>query len=309
LEDGSSEVKIPLEMHGPLIADAILVSAYDLCYGLIPGLDGLGSIPRGGVLGNPEVLFIDSGGYEIRNGPSSELNRYALSPHDWGDLEYRAVLNRVNPDGDVVMVNLETRESAQRQIEIACELFDSYPRLLHDFLLKPSKDALFLSTNTLREIAPDLARFDFVGVTEKELGTSLADRLANIATLRLAMDEADLPIPIHVFGSLDPLLSVIYWFAGAEVFDGLTWITMAYDPDLYLTIYGEALPVREGDWTKHEMRRRGDVWANNLSVRERVMIHMKEFLVSQSFEVFGPQAHRISESVTVLESRLHRGIR
>lgn len=84
---------------------------------------------------------------------------------------------------------------------------------------------------------------------------------------------------------------------------------MAYDPDLYLTIYSEALPVRDGDWTKHEMRRRSDVWTNNLAVRERVITHMKEFMVTGAYEVFGPQSDRIRESVTVLQSRQMRASR
>jgi hypothetical protein len=309
LDDGTSDVKIPLEMHAPMIADAILVSAYDLSFGLIPGVEGLNTVPRQGVLGNPEALFIDSGGYEIHKGPGSDLNRYALEPHGWGESEYRALLEKINPEGDIVIINLEIRDTPKSQMETASALFDSYPHLVHDFLLKPSKDALFLGLSTLRDIASDLAAFNIVGVTEKELGSSLADRLTAIATLRMTMDEAGVDIPIHVFGSLDPLLSVIYWLAGAEIFDGLTWITMAYDPDLYLTIYADALPIREGDWTQHEMRRHGDVWANNLTVRERVIMHMKEFLVSDSYDVFGPQANRISESVTVLQSRLQGRLR
>ena len=61
----------------------------------------------------------------------------------------------------------------------------------------------------------------------------------------MALDDAGVGIPIHVFGSLDPLISPIYWLAGAEIFDGLTWINMAYDPDLFLAVYANfLLPIR-----------------------------------------------------------------
>ena len=209
----------------------------------------------------------------------------------------------------MVIVNLESRGTPASQIAAATDLFDRYPAFGRDFLLKPSKGALFVGPSTVADLAPELSTFDIVGVTEKELGTSLADRLVTISTLRTALDDADLALPIHIFGSLDPLLSVVYWMAGAEVFDGLTWMTMAYDPDLYLTIYPDALPMREGDWTQHEMSRRAAIWANNLTVRERVVLRMKEYLVSGSFDVFGPNAGPIAESLTVAETRLRRGRR
>src|SRR5690606_32377632 len=75
----------------------------------------------------------------------------------------------------------------------------------------------------------ELGSFDIVGVTEKELGRSMLDRMVNVAKLRLAMDEAELRIPIHVFGALDPLSASLYYISGAEIFDGLTWIRYAYE--------------------------------------------------------------------------------
>ena len=74
LDDETSEVRVPLEMYAPTIQDALLVSAYDLAYGLIPGLDGLAEFPSKGILSNPEALFIDSGGYETQVVSSSEVN-------------------------------------------------------------------------------------------------------------------------------------------------------------------------------------------------------------------------------------------
>ena len=66
-----------------------------------------------------------------------------------------------------------------------------------------------------------LEGFDLVGVTEKELGNSLLNRLHNTSRLRMALDEVSNEAPIHVFGSLDPLNVPLYFAAGAEVFDGL----------------------------------------------------------------------------------------
>jgi len=54
------------------------------------------------------------------------------------------------------------------------------------------------------------------------------------------MDDAGVDIPIHIFGSLDPITSVLYFLSGAEVFDGLTWLRYGYDSGTsnYLTDRG-----------------------------------------------------------------------
>ena len=73
-----------------------------------------------------------------------------------------------------------------------------------------------------------LRTFDIVGVTEREIGESIHDRLVNIARLRKSLNAAEVTIPIHVFGGLDPLLTPLYFAAGAEIFDGLGWLRYAY---------------------------------------------------------------------------------
>ena len=34
--------------------------------------------------------------------------------------------------------------------------------------------------------------------------------------------------PIHVFGSLDTVTTPMYFLAGADIFDGLTWLRFAF---------------------------------------------------------------------------------
>ncbi len=48
--------------------------------------------------------------------------------------------------------------------------------------------------------------------------------MQNIAKLRKALDKAGLNIPLHVFGSLDTVTTPLYFLAGADIFDGLTWL-------------------------------------------------------------------------------------
>jgi hypothetical protein len=120
------------------------------------------------------------------------------------------------------------------QIECANELFANHNnRHLKSFLLKPETT----TASTLRDVLPVvlndiqlLETFDVIGVTEWELGTTMLDRMVNIASLRKSMDEAGQQrIPLHVFGALDPLSTILYFLCGAEIFDGLTWLRYAYD--------------------------------------------------------------------------------
>jgi len=97
--------------------------------------------------------------------------------------------------------------------------------VLREILLKPeTTNQRFLQVPAIVENIRALADFDIIGLTEKEVGSSIFDRMQNIATIRLALDKAGMEIPIHVFGSLDTITTPMYFLAGADIFDGLTWL-------------------------------------------------------------------------------------
>ena len=74
----------------------------------------------------------------------------------------------------------------------------------------------------------ELSHFSIIGFTEKELGPSLLKRMTAIARVRRALKEVNLDLPIHVFGSLDTISTPLYFLAGADIFDGLTWLRYAF---------------------------------------------------------------------------------
>ena len=97
------------------------------------------------------------------------------------------------------------------------------------FLLKPPEGSDFHNLDPLSaENVALLRAFDIIGVTEREIGESIHDRLVNIARLRQSLDAAEVTSPIHVFGGLDPVFTPLYFAAGAEIFDGLGWLRYAY---------------------------------------------------------------------------------
>ena len=102
-------------------------------------------------------------------------------------------------------------------------------------LLKPETKTEKTLEETIKSAVANVAElesFDIVGVTEKELGQTMLDRMSQITMLRLAMNEAGVKTPLHIFGALDPLSVCLYYIAGAEIFDGLTWLRYGYHDGL-----------------------------------------------------------------------------
>jgi hypothetical protein len=54
---------------------------------------------------------------------------------------------------------------------------------------------------------------DVIGVTEKEAGSTLRERIETVVLLRRALHLIGSDIPIHLFGGLDPALSPLFFLA------------------------------------------------------------------------------------------------
>lgn len=209
------------------ITESFLISAYDVKRGKIK----LPEYPFA------EVMFLDSGGYEVSKDQDVMDPLYpAPEPQDWTLEEYREVLGGV----DTIMPTFVTafdhpneRRTIPQQIELAVEAFKDFPRLGREILFKPEIEGHgFVPIPKVIAEVSRFTEFDIIGITETELGGSFLERMANIARIRIAMDQADSSKPLHIFGSLDPVSTPLYFLAGADVFDGLSWIRFAYQDDL-----------------------------------------------------------------------------
>lgn len=307
-DDGESAISEAVLFALPLIPRACLVSAYDIHYGHLPEVEGLFDLPRSGVYGNPEVIVVDSGGYERR--PELDLadtRQENHEPREWSvDLLY-PVIDRLPSDSDTIVVSLDTPGvTVEQQVAAASALFERCPTLVTDFLIKPSTATRkYIDPQHVAAAAPHLRNFAIIGVTEKELGNSLLHRLTTLAATRQALDEAGVPAPIHVFGSLDPLVSLLYFVAGAEIFDGLSWLRYAFHDGL--AVYGEALAVVNRHWVMHQNQRRGTMIANNLAALDDLAIRMQRFVLTEGdFAVFGAHAPLIEEGYEAMRAQLRR---
>lgn len=210
------------------MTDSLLLSAFDVHHKFLPH-------PRQ-IEQFPEMMILDSGGYEIST--DTDLNDVEESEHSslpWNVDFLKAVWTDWPSEIATILVSYDSpkeRLPFAEQINRARELFRGQQAHLTALLLKPeSEDQQTLRTALGQAFAgPEEFRyFNVVGVTEREVGRSMLDRMVNLALLREALDRVGLQqIPIHVFGALDPLSTVLYFFAGAEIFDGLTWLRYAY---------------------------------------------------------------------------------
>ncbi len=225
---GKPEVRRVLDVAQEYITRTCLVSAYDVHYGYIPRPQELTI--------TVDLMFLDSGGYEVSDDRDlSAIERPVHRPEEWDDAKLRAIWDRW-PDGlPAVLVSYDHsnhRRSVVEQLRDAKQAALAKPGQLHSFLLKPEAQeerSLEPALRALQAQIGELAGFQLLGVTEKELGSSPLERMVRIAELRRSLDAASLHIPIHVFGALDPLSICLYFVAGAEVFDGLAWFRYAYN--------------------------------------------------------------------------------
>ena len=191
-----------------------LVSAWDLSSGYMPA----------DVVGEVNVAVIDSGMYEsTKRAAGCAKHGEPCHAARWSRESYLEITGGVDRDANVILVNYDGPESIERQIDRALEDFSRAPQAAHDFLVKPETPARLINVARLAQHANELGQFDIVGITEREAGDSVTRRCRSVVTLRDALDDAGLDLPIHVFGAITPLEVMTYYFCGADVFDGLNW--------------------------------------------------------------------------------------
>jgi hypothetical protein len=296
-----SEVADFMDVSAEVLTESMLISAYDVHNKHIPSLSQIAKIGC--------VVFIDSGGYEV----SSAHDMAAVFKHPWpppgvkwseGDL--RGVLDTWPKQAPAVFVSFDnTGSSFSKQMDAARKLFARYPDQLHDVILKPQtkgKGGRYIDMPALLPYAKEIANFDIVGFTEKDLGNSVLNRMLSVGRLRRALDSAGVKTPIHVFGSLDPLSSSLYFLAGAEIFDGLTWLRYAYRAGQAVYYHNHGVL----DYGIHER----DSFVNARSLRDniyylqRLKYQMLDFLSTENFNKFEFYGEFLERSYDTFLARL-----
>lgn len=209
----------------------VLISAYDIANNLLTDAESLRSGFLNSSWSRPRFLIVDSGWYEKEGSPQGGVFAEGMTPPlPWEEADYENTLGGLDPELQAAIVTWDCAAgSYAEQIGRGQAFFSRWPRFSSIALLKPPSDSRFhrLDGMTGDDIS-NLRAFEVVGVTEKELGETVLDRLVALGQLRRRMDEHDVSAPIHVFGGLDPLFTPLLFAAGGEIFDGLSWLRYAY---------------------------------------------------------------------------------
>jgi hypothetical protein len=312
LVGGLSEAGLVLPLVIDDIATSLLISAYDVYHGLLLGHERLmGNEGGETIYARPSLLVLDSGGYELSEVfENGERNRGPREVRSFGRAQFEFVVEKLSRDRDLLVVTYDEpdaqRPSYRDQREGAQQFANERPQLKIDFLLKPPGGDAFIVPAELAAEASALATFDVVGVTEKELGETLLERVLGLARLRRLLDSSGCAaVPLHVFGALDPVMTSLYFMAGAEVFDGLSWLRYAYYDDT--AVHPDELAVITGSFDANRVLREAERYLSNLRqlslLRERLTQWASE---PEQYELLGRHHERLREIYETMQDRLRR---
>lgn len=272
----SSEQEAALKAYvtrlGETVAGPLLISAYDLHHGHVPQPNS-----DTGVFAAP-LTFIDSGGYEVlcNEQLSFDQKQHAKVLAAWPEKAHAVAVNFDCPSDDLA-----------HQIDETLDL-PGPDTLGKELLLKPGGSGMEYLLAAIPKNSEKLGKLSVIGLTEKEAGSSLRDRLDTIGSLRSQLDKAGLfEMPIHVFGGLDPMRSYLYFLAGADIFDGLSWLRFGFEGgkalylDAHASVQYPQIAINEAEW---RIRRE-----NFFKILD-MQVAMRKFLVSSNLDDLHPDA-------------------
>ena len=243
-----------------------LVSAFDMAGGRITG-DAIDMV---------NVVILDSGLYESRKAKGEPGTPPTSSMTDgWTRARYHKVVEGVGQKGNVILVNFDHVGRMEDQMAAAFEDFSRAPQAATDFLVKPTDVTALVNLAGLSKHQKTLGEFSVIGITAREIGSSFLKRCRAVVTLRDLLDGAELETPIHVFGAISPYEVLTYFFCGADIFDGLNWLRLAFRDHASITI-GESA-MEDMKWDLSELDLCIGEWTENLRFLHHLQERLKEY--------------------------------
>jgi hypothetical protein len=274
---GFPEVETILQFSEEFLTETLLVSAYDIFYKKIP--NKITYVP---------VVFLDSGGYEC--GKDVEFSDLGVIPHStqpWDQEKHITIVEGWDTAVPTVLISYDHPKNhltIEEQILRANALFKGR-QVIRELLIKPeTKDQQYIQFDSVIRNIHKLADFEIIGLTEKQLGKTLLERMSNIAKVRIALQKAHLQIPIHIFGSLDTMTTPLYFLAGADIFDGLTWLRFAYH-DGY-TVYMHNFATEKLGPKIQDKFLKARIISSNYYALQELQLGMSRYLNAREFKEF-----------------------
>ena len=290
------KVEKPFRASEEFICGPLLVSAYDVGHELLLPPYDFGS-----------AIFLDSGGYEIAKvADLSDVSDQTDNSPEWSPKDHAAVLASWKPKVPSAIISYDhpkNRHPIKEQIKRAKKLKLPQSGMVREILLKPETQRQdFIQLDNILRNVRDLAVFPIVGVTEKEIGNSVLDRMVNIARLRQAFTGIGLSTPIHVFGSLDTVTTLFYFVAGADIFDGLTWLRYAFKEGR--TLYRQDFGVSDLGISTRSYSVEAQCWHRNYGYMRDMELEMNRFPINYDFGVFKYHSESLKSAHESVEAAL-----
>lgn len=296
----SSRINIDISKVIEVISETLtgpsLISAYDMNY--------IKDLP---LLSKSTLTFIDSGGYECaKEHEVSEIGLYRPGALEWNRELHLETIKGLDTTPPKVIVSYDhpcERKSIDSQIRDAKSLFREKNDVIKELLIKP--ESIGSNRVDIRQVIQNLdsvSPFDIIGFTEKELGRSVLERMIAIARIRKEMDKSRLNIPIHIFGSLDPITTPLYYLSGADIFDGLAWLRFIFAKDSAHYIDSQG-PFNEGI---HENM--GQIWAMSIAKNHnfirRLTMDFEKYHDTGDYGCLGPKHEFYKQSYEYLKVKI-----
>jgi hypothetical protein len=295
---GFREMKKIIRVMSEFITEAVLVSAYDIHYKLLAPQQ----------LTFPSVIFLDSGGYEARvEHDLSEAYGQDYKPKKWTVKDHREVLANWQSAVPTIIISYDSprRHSAiDHQVAAALKVKHKFPNFFHEFLVKPEHKGDLIEPSAVEKIVKSLKEFSIIGFTEHELDHRIIGRMEKLAKIRTILDGNAISGPIHVFGSLDSLSTVLYFLSGAEIFDGLTWLRFGFHngQTIYRQNYGA---IRgENGILKNARELSHAMWKDNYYYLESLRDQMRNYARTKDCKSFEHISSHVETAVHQLQSRV-----
>ena len=229
-----------------------LVSAFDVAEMRIPA-DATDMV---------NVIIVDSGLYETSEEYSSgKLHASALTS-DWTRVRYKETVRDIGQKGNVILVNFDEIGKLEEQIERSSEDFSYAPHAVSDFLVKPTDPSGLVNLAKLVHHQEELRQFDIIGITAREVGNSFLRRCSSVVTLRNLLNDMRVGTPIHIFGAINPYEVLTYFLCGADIFDGLNWLRLAFRSHASLPVDESAMEGMK--WNLTDLDLLAEEWTHNL---------------------------------------------
>jgi hypothetical protein len=250
------------------VSEMCLVSAFDLANGYVP--------PDFETIA--DIVIVDSGMYET-SPLAVAVDAYlpASSKREWNREAYRSLLNEMSTRmslTNTIVVSFDSYLPFDEQVERAQDDFNCAPGAAQDFLIKPEVTGSFHGGMVLT--SGQIANFDVIGVTERELGRSPLERCQALLRLRSLLSAEGVATPIHVFGSITPAAVTAYFLCGADIFDGLNWLRVGLD-EKWASAPSE-FAVAHRLWAEEDNITLLEFWKRNLRVLQRTQGALKRFV-------------------------------